>query len=453
MANIERISLIDRTRLSGEFYLQSLFDEGYRTGLLSDTDMEKLQLECIELLAYKAERYNSGDSSSIRVEAAQSIMTSNLYTIGLWLKSYPSADDAVKALKETKIAELYANGRKRIDMMIKTAKIFHSKVLQTMIDNENYFYNATVVDGIKDFFKIYNPDFQAQEIHITADYPLCNPIKDLVGIEFIQKYLESIYYENMLCRNFLPEDIHHLLCGYDEAYRDLLLNIYEPVLATAVGCVMAGEDVRRLSMTEIALSYLSNLLRDKSSDEINTIFLKALNELKSIFPLTSTLQERYIKISLWTIASKVSNTVELQTLDKLFLISKYPENNPKFYFSYGDKMDNERYRKIIGEIMQCRYLSDKIAIIKKQIHSLADFEDILLDAELSAHEIVSVLHELGLPEIAALSKKYPIKSEIEAIELREQEQILSKCLHDFIASLSEEQQVLISKAVTVLDIG
>jgi hypothetical protein len=254
--NLERISAVKSEKLSAELYFQSLLEEAYSLCLLSDGDIERIQYECLELLANKTERYNGMDSSSIRVEVAQNIMTSNLFTIGLWLKTYPCPDDAVTALKETNISELYQKGRERIDTMVKTAKTIHAKILQNVVDTKNYFYNATVIDAIKGFFKLYYPDFGAQEIHITADYPVFNPMGKLVGIEFIQRYLQAIYYENAFCLNFMPEDIHHLLCGYDEGYQELLFNIYEPILAAAIGCVLAGENVHRLDMSENAISFI-----------------------------------------------------------------------------------------------------------------------------------------------------------------------------------------------------
>ena len=240
MESIERISVIDRRILSEEFYMQSLLEEAARCHLLMDADIENIQFGCLELLAYKVERYNGCDSQSIRVEVAENIMKSNLFTIGLHLKSYPSADDAVKALKETALLDLYHLGMKRLEAKRNAAKHLHMLVMQNKLDTENYTYNSTVTDGIKGFFKIYDPEYTAHEIHITADYPLCHPIEDLAGIEFIQKYLESIYYENLFCRCFSSEDIHHLLCGYDADYSDLILNIFEQVLTTALGCKLIG---------------------------------------------------------------------------------------------------------------------------------------------------------------------------------------------------------------------
>lgn len=117
----------------------------------------------------------------------------------------------------------------------------------------------------------------------------------------------------------------------------------------------------------------------------------------------------------------------------------------------GDKMEDEQYRKIIEEIGQCRFLQDKIAIIKEQIHALADLEDVLLDAELTGEEIQAVLRELVLAELAALAKKYPPTPEIDMAELRETEQILTKSLHDFVSALPQEQQDMIAKAIKAIE--
>ncbi|MGB5824607.1 MAG: DUF6179 domain-containing protein, partial [Proteocatella sp.] len=96
MNNIEKISIISRNKLSEEFYFNSLLEEAYNLNLLSEADIEKIQLECLELLAYKTDRYIGSDNSSVQVDIAKNIMESNMYTIGLYLKSLPSPDDAIK---------------------------------------------------------------------------------------------------------------------------------------------------------------------------------------------------------------------------------------------------------------------------------------------------------------------------------------------------------------------
>ena len=113
-------------------------------------------------------------------------------------------------------------------------------------------------------------------------------------------------------------------------------------------------------------------------------------------------------------------------------------------------MDDEQYRKIVEEIGQCRFSQDKVAIIKEHIHSLADLKDVLLDADLTEKEIQDILQGLGLPEIAALSKKYQVLYEIDTFDLREREQLLRSCLQYVISTLPTEQKNLIAQASTAM---
>lgn len=451
MGNIEKISVIDRSRLNEEFYFQSLLEEAYASNMLLDTDIEKIQFQCLELLAYKTERYNSGDSSSIPVEIAESIMKSNLYTIGIWLKSFTCADDAVKALMDTKIIDLYNKARKRIDSKFNAAKHIFTMVMQNKLVTDNQTYNDTVTEGMKGFFKIYNPDYEAHEIHITADYPLCNAIENFAGIEFIQRYLESIYYENMFCSYFSSDDIKHLLCGYDEGYSNLIINIFEQVLTAAIGCKLAGAPALGLNISKVQIEYLHSILYEKSKDDIKKMILKANNELQEELSINNVLLEQYMGKSLPPIISNICNAVKGNTLHKIFITQKHPELTPKLYFSFGDKMDDEQYRNIIEEIMQCRFSSDKIAIVKDKVHSLADLEDLFFDAELSSSEISAILNELEMVEIVALAKRHPFESPIDVMDLSESEQEFRQCLNNYIKGQSLEQQSLILKAITMLE--
>ncbi|HCC36042.1 MAG TPA: hypothetical protein DEQ02_10630 [Ruminococcaceae bacterium] len=447
---LDKIRVIERAELSEENYFKSLLAQAHSKDLLGDDDIERLQYECLTLLAYKTERYNSGDSSSIRVEKAVSIMDSNLFTIGLWLKTYKDPDYAAAVLRKASINDLYQKGRKRIDELVSVTKAVHKKLLGELIQTQNEFYRLTIEDGINGFFKLYYADFAAQEIHISADYPEYNPIPKFEGIEFMNAYVNALYFENEFCRNFSAEDIHHLLCGYAEDYRSLLINIYELVLTAALGCTIAGTDTRRLDINDTGKEYLRHIFSIMPYSEIVITIRQAAKELTCRFRCQSGLA-RYIQNSLPLIAGKIETAAREHTLDRIFFTPDFPENKPKIIFSYGEKMDDEQYRKIINEIAQCRVSQDKIAIIKQHIHSLADLEDILLDADLTTGETASVLSVLNLAEIAALLKRYPLMPQIDMIDLREEEQLLRKNLYSFIRRLSQEQQKAIVKASAAIE--
>ncbi len=265
---LDKIHVIERESLNEEFYFQSLTQQAYKKGLLSEGDIERLQYECLNLLAYKTERYNAGDSSSIRVEKAQSIMASILFTIGLWLKTYPGPDDAVSALLSEPVEELYQKGRKRINKLLRSTKALHAKLLHELIETPNVFYASTLVDGILGFFKLYDPDYAAQEIHIMADYPLFNPIPRLAGIEFIKAYVTGAYYENQFCGRFSAEYIHNVMRSGVKSYEglgyeELLVNIYGHVLAAELKGRTLAELISRFQCSDGLARYIKDSMRQK----------------------------------------------------------------------------------------------------------------------------------------------------------------------------------------------
>lgn len=448
----DKIRIIETDKLDSELYFQSLLEQAHAKGLLKDSDIERLQYECLSLLAYKTERYNAGDSSSIRVEKAQDIMTSNLFTISLCLKTYLNPDDAVTALQNKPINEIYQKGRKRIHTMLASAKTIHAKLLRQLVDTQNAFYRSTIEGGIKGFFKLYYPDFTAHEIHITADYQVFNPMPALAGIEFIQTYLHSLYYENLFCSHFATDEIHHLLCGYIKDYQEHLINIYEPVLLAALGCTLAGKDVYHLDISESGRAYLYRLFADMSEKEIFPLIQNAATELTRLLDCSHGLK-RYIQNSLPVIISEIKIAAQKQTLDRIFCLPDFPEDRPQTILSFGEKMEDEQYRKAIEKVIGCRFSEDKIAMIKNKIHSLADLEDVFLDAELTKEEMHILFCELSLPEIAAFVKKYHAKDNMDITLLREQEQFLRECLNNYLSALPQKQQDLIVQTSKSVHIG
>jgi hypothetical protein len=321
-----------------------------------------------------------------------------------------------------------------------------------LLQTDNVFYSSTIVDAIKGFFKLYYPEFAAQEIHITADYPVYNPVEGLLGIEFIRKYLECIYYENLFCAQFSAAYVHNLLSSFDEHYEQLLFNIYEPVLSAAMGCVLTCGDFRKLEMTSSSIKILKDLLCGKNRTAIVEILKAAVDKLGFQMKLPEHLM-RYIYSSLPYIAMNIENAVGLQTLDKVFVVSKYPEDIIKIVYSPVKKLDDGKYRRVVEEIIQCRYIEDKKALIRSEIRSLEDFEDILLDAELKEEEILNILKELPPAEIAVLVQKHFMLSDEERHNLRESEIVLHESLKKLMSSFSEKQRTLIKKAAAAMDIS
>ena len=72
-------------------------------------------------------------------------------------------------------------------------------------------------------------------------------------------------------------------------------------------------------------------------------------------------------------------------------------------------MPDEDYREFIEELRSCRYLSDKIAMIKEKMKSFDDLEELFLDGELSEKVINEITKNLQKVEIEELQKRKEIR--------------------------------------------
>lgn len=323
--DIEKSSIIKRADLDERFYFQSLINEAFKLNMIDTNFLSTLQLQSFELLRLRVERYNGFDSTSILKDKASSIMESNIYTIGLFLKKV-TPDEAIEELKTNTMIDIYNKGRKEIDRKLDICRVLYKKVLANKVNIDNITYNDTIIGGIKSFFKIYEPDFDATNIKITADYPLYNNLIGILdGIEFIQEYLTSFYYENEFCNLFSENRIKYLLYGYSHDYKDLLINIFEIVLIAAIGSILANEDVLKLTISSLGLQKIYNKMENQTKEEIYRLIEKTYSKLKHILFKENLELQKYIEKRLTQVQSQVYNAVRTNTLDRIFIIEKYIE--------------------------------------------------------------------------------------------------------------------------------
>ena len=441
MANIEKRHIINSQYLSGEFYFNSILQEAQSCGLLNASDMEKIQLQCINLLAYKTKKYTDGESSSVRTEIAECFLKSNFYTIGLYLKSLPNPDIAVDVLKKENISEIYEKGRKLLYEKFKEAKNSFNSVQRNKLKTINYLYQSTLGEnGIIDFFKSYNKEYRAHEVPVMADYQLFNPVKDLTGVEFIQQYLENLFLENEFCGYFKPESIHYLLYGYDKKYSDLPLNIFEIVLTEALGCSIAERNINELNLTDEDINFLNNKLQKGDFSALFSTLNNAMKHIFEVFCLRNPSLRAYIESSLPEIAAKIETALKLNTLNKVFITPKNPDTEPKIYYESADKMDDKKYRKLIEELIECRFSSDKFKLIKDKVQALDDIEELLFDAHLNETEIYQLFDTLEEAEIAIMVKRHPFVSDLQTVDLSETEQGMRIYLENYIKMQPQSKQ-------------
>lgn len=324
MNEIEIISKIKREKLDERNYFNSLIEAAYEVQMLTEDDIANFKIQVLQLLDERVYKYNGVDSSSIRREAAEGILNSNNYTISIYLKTFRNPDDAIKVLKEKGLKIAYQEGRKKIDRMLNIIRVMYIKVKQNKLNVENDTYNDTIIGGIKGFLKIYDSDFKAQDMKITADYPLYNNlIGELDGVEFIKEYLNSLYLENLFCRKFSEEKIKYLLYGYSHDYKKLIINIFEIVLLELIACKLVKRDIQDLSISKAELNEIYLMLKNKDKVEIENIINEIYKEICNELLLDNEELQRYIKKNLSSIVEIITNAVKQNTLDKIFITQKF----------------------------------------------------------------------------------------------------------------------------------
>lgn len=319
MNNIpERTGALNEALLDGENYLTSLFAECNSHGLISQTEADSLRSGFITLLSKKTLDFTDGKSSSVRTEQAEAIMSSVFYTASLALKACPSVYDAVDLMKSQSAEELYSSGRKRLETKLKTAKLYRSLVLKTMLRCDNRTYKATLDDGIKGFFRIYDPEFGADRIGITADYPLFTPVRGLCGIEFICKYLEAAYYENLFCGLFTNDGIKNVLKAVSSDPTEDVFNIFGAVLTAALNCALSGGDPISLRITKAGTEYLTARMAPLGVYDMRTLYSSAAKKLLSVSGVTNTAETAYVVSAAGAIGAEAHRALSLNASDRVF---------------------------------------------------------------------------------------------------------------------------------------
>lgn len=348
MNNIEFI--IDKNN-----YIESLLEYGLNNNLISQNEYDFIINKIIELLEFKVKKYTAGLTNSILIRELKSINISNLYVLGLYLKNRLIEESIIILLSED-IIELYTKSRKELEKRIEKIKLFYNVVvLNNLVNTDNYFYNATLRQGIKGFFKLYNPDYMAYNINITVDYELFLFRPNSKGIEFIEEYLKYINIENIFCQKF----------DYVLSNKDLPISIYEMVFTKAI-------------------------IENTNGFDRNSL-LKAYQKLKE----EKNLNNEYYDNSAVIIIDKIIFNYKNNTLEQI---------EKKITYKPNPKMNTLKYMQLIDELTNDM---DGDTIINN-INSILDLIDIFDFFNIPTIELNKIFNSLNLVEIMVLKNYYSL---------------------------------------------
>lgn len=427
MKELIKSQVIDESRLDHRYYFQSLFQECCSSGLLTDLQIERIQMELIELMGKEIERFTNDESSSVPVEKAQEILQSITYSMGYFLKNTTDMTQKIDILKEMKIQELFYKGMEEVSAGKKRADALLKELTKDYLRLDNYAYHDTIFTGLPEFFHNYTIEFGAHEIPASFDYPSFETIIDISGVEYIEKFLINLTLENRFLICFPIHNINQLLKGFDRSSEHMLINLFELVLTNAIGCELLGKKITELDITWEEQQWLQRNLEKLDRTELEQKLKNALIEInKEVSPDTEVYAYAYEILS--PLAGRLSLNLQNNTLGKVF-ISFHRESEEEAYYEDGMLMSDDRLRELIEQLRDCR-TKDKIALIKEHVRSMADFVE-LMDECFYEEEYDEVLQSLSENERIILRKVILMDTGSDHLEDFEPQKLWQKKLFQF----------------------
>ncbi len=386
-----------KSSLGAAKYFRSLLANA-QTGLKAD-----VRAQTVLLAEGLAQRMTFGASGSVKAEAAQSLIESAMYCIGYRLKSV-GEEAAYNELQKTPVRSIWKQGRDMIRQRAVQAKSELEDLRRGPFSTKNRAYNDTLSDGLPEFFKLYDADFAAHETPGLLDYPLSSQVQGLLGIEYIAEYLRRLAVENGLCSRFAG-DAEALLACLGRNHRETHVNIYDMVLTNAAGRILCAKGLSSLDIGGEDRERLKSALGHMKKERLISALCAAAERVCFLLGITDERERSYARAAAKGIAARVMNALVTDSLGAVFL--EYKKQIPPVQFTDGRNMDDDTFRAVAEELRLCRHVSDKLAIIKRNVNSVGDLADILGASCLCSKEYEAVFETLDGDMLALLFLRLP----------------------------------------------
>lgn len=283
---------------------------------VSSEDKEIIQIKLWTLLGKVTQRYTMNDSSSVPIEVAEELLKSICFLLN---KSMEDSKSKIKLLKDEELEEVWKNSWKGVEKDIAKSKDLLEKVINTSICIENISYDDTVLE-IARGLKFYDYRFLAHEVPCSIDYQLSNPVSEkLQGIDFINEYLKRLLFENEFCNNFDKAKIIELLKSYCEDYKELLINIFEPVFTNIIGLEVLGSDIYKIEIEDVERKVLLFIFNKMDKSEIKKEIITACNSICNKLKISKEDEIKYMKETALNLLPRIEVGIKNNSLENIFL--------------------------------------------------------------------------------------------------------------------------------------
>lgn len=412
---IDLLHIIDKTALHSDRYFASLTEEAYSCGMLADADIERIRGELYLLLGNICKGIAEKGTSSIKIDTAEEISESVMYTLSVRLKKCENPDEAVKLLQSEKLADLFEQGRKELFEKLINTKAKWTVLQRKLFKTESKSFNETIVDAMKAFFANYDYKLYAHKSIILFDYPVYNDSEKLTGVEFVSGKLDYFIIENSFLNKFDCDAVCELLCLLDDVfgggkggdlpfYFEAPVNLYFYVFACALGLEICGKEPFGLKIEEDDLFFIESRLSKKNYADVLLVLSSAAQKLICELELDKETSD-YLNQSVRKLAGEIALSFGLN-IRTIFLCKNNKRISEKITLESVPQMSDTDFRFLLSQLKQQKSIGSVAELIGENIKNETDFEEAVKALRLQRTEIAKCIEKLENPGLILLLKKH-----------------------------------------------
>lgn len=402
--SILKISPLDSSRIDYGAFTATLAQEALRAGLLSDTDMNRIQEQLLALLRAQIQTVTRGESSSIPAEAADELMDGIGYCVDRALQSAASLDESAALLRTESIEALYRRGADQLNALARACEGLLARVRSTRVKTVNTGYNIALDDSFPQTLRSWKSNPHPHDFVMIAEFPPAVE-SGLSGIPELHARLTALALENRFCARFAGQ-LDALLVNYARQNHvspaDAYVNLFLMLLQNLLLCRLLGREDSVLYPEDLPV--LRAGLEKLSAEQRGQLIQRAANELLNACGFENDRMDAYV----YAVSSEFAASLNTETVEELAVVTR-GEN--RLIHLDGVRLEDEAFRQVADEILLCTSAADKMQILRTELHSLSDLCDILSSDCLFGEEYSELFELFDDASCALLLTRMPYPAE------------------------------------------
>ena len=405
---IEKMTFSKKTPIEPNRYTLSLLDYGSQIGVIDQHTIDQVQIGILSILKGLIIKYTQGKSTSLKVETTESILVSVLYSLDARLSGFPEPGDAAEYLRIQNIEYIYQEGLELVNSCCTATRQLFQQIVDSKLNISLDAYNSTIDEALPAFFDNYDPIFSAQDTITSMDYPLLFDDTETTGIYYIEQYLEKLAMENYFCSLFPPDSVEKLLVNYGQIYcidyKETLLNLFEVLLTNSIFSVLIGNKANDLRISPHQFELLKQKFHGLDQTDCSSLISQAIETLIEELNIDQSALSNYIGRYPALLMPRFCSALEHNNLMNVIILDSQENQPVDIRWNEGNIIDDEDFRLMVDQILECLDGAGKAALINSSIHSLRDFIDVLEADCLFDDEYIALFKTLGALELSILAR-------------------------------------------------